>query len=205
MSDKPPAVGICDAKKLINLVQAGDLDALDHITRCYGQRLLAVGRRQCRDDDRAQDAVQDALLSAGEHLRDFRGDGSLEGWLIRMVTNACRRMQRGRKNDPGLHAELDDEAPPSGQVSPEEIAGRGQLAAALGAALLRLPARDRALLLLADAEDWRATELAEAFRVTPASLRTRMSRARKRLREELGPLWSEWSEKEREKEEKALS
>ncbi len=191
----PTRASFCDPKRLVALVQAGDIDALDYITRCYGNRLLAVGRRYCRDNDRAQDAVQDALLSAGEHLQDFRGDGSVEGWLIRMVTNACRRMQRGRKNDPGLHAELDDDSSPAiAQISPEEITERGELAVALGEALLRLPARDRALLLLSDAEDWRATELAEALKVTPASLRTRMSRARKRLREQLGPLWEEWSE-----------
>ena len=195
-SPTPPAQ-FCDPKRLVSLVQAGDIDALDHITRCYGQRLLAVGRRYCRDGDKAQDAVQDALLSAGQHLTDFRGDGSIEGWLVRMVTNACRRMQRGRKNDPGLHSDLEDVNPAEADnASPEDLAGRGELAVALADALLRLTPRDRALILLSDAEGWRATELAEALKVTPASLRTRMSRARKRLRDELGPLWQEWSGEE---------
>ena len=65
--------------------------------------------KQCSSADSAQDAVQDALLAAATHLGDFRGDGSLEGWLSRMVTNACRRMQRGRKADASLHEEFGDE------------------------------------------------------------------------------------------------
>jgi RNA polymerase sigma-70 factor (ECF subfamily) len=176
------------------MVKAGDVDALERITRCYGERLLAVGRRQCRDDDRAQDAVQDALLAAGEHLEDFRGDGSLEGWLVRMVANACHRMRRGRKNDPKLHSVLEEyDSPPAADASPEEGALRGELAVALGDALLRLEPRDRALLLLADGEGWKGPELAESLNMTPGSLRTRLSRARKRLRDELEPVWREYS------------
>ena len=191
-SPDPEQPVTCDPRELIRMVRAGEIDALDRITRCYGERLLAVGQRQCRDTDRAQDAVQDALLSAGQHLEDFRGDGSIEGWLIRMVTNACRRMQRGRKNDPAWNADLDDASPVAASTSPEEGTLRGELAVALGDALLRLQPRDRALLLLTDAADWRATELAEALEISPASIRTRMSRARKLLRDELGPLWKEW-------------
>lgn len=193
MADRIDPPAICDPHDLVRMVKNGELEALDRITRCYGERLLAVGRRQCRDDSKAEDAVQDALLSAGQHLRDFRGDGSLEGWLIRMVTNACRHMQRGRKNDPSLHSDVADTSPPSIDDSPETTAVRSEMAAALGDALLRLQPRDRALLLLADAEGWRATELAEGLGMTPENVRTRMSRARKRLREELGTMWQEWS------------
>jgi len=175
------------------MVRAGEIEALDRMTRCYGERLLTVGRRYCRDEDRAQDAVQDALLSAGEHLEDFRGDGSLEGWLVRMVANACHRMRRGRKNDPKWNAELDElGAPPAEVDSPEQGALRGELAVALGDALLRLEPKDRALLLLSDGEGWKAPELAESLDMSPGALRTRLSRARKRLREELEPVWRDY-------------
>ncbi len=187
----PPA--LCDPRDLARMVKAGQIDALDRMTRCYGERLLSVGRRYCRDTDRAQDAVQDALLAAGEHLEDFRGDGSLEGWLVRMVANACHRMRRGRKNDPKWHAELDESgAPPADAASPEESTLRGELAVALGDALLHLEPRDRALLLLSDGEGWKAPELAESMDMTPGALRTRLSRARKRLREALEPVWLEY-------------
>jgi len=198
MSDREAEVpALCDPSELVRMVKAGELEALDRMTRCYGERLLSAGRKHCRDEDRARDAVQDALLSAGEHLQDFRGDGSLEGWLVRMVANACHRMRRGRKNDPQWHTVLDEfGAPPAEDGSPEEGAMRGELAVALGDALLRLEPKDRALLLLSDGEGWKAPELAESLEMTPGALRTRLSRARKRLREELEPVWREYAGQE---------
>jgi RNA polymerase sigma-70 factor, ECF subfamily len=171
----------CDADKMIALMKRGDLEALERMTRCFGDRLVAVGRSRCSTEDQAQDAVQDALLSAGQNLQSFRGDGSIEGWLVRMVANACRRFHRGRKNDPSLHvldADLGD-----GGAEPEAAALRLEMADHLGEALLALSARDRAMILLSDAEGWKAPEIAEKMGMSPGSVRTRLSRARKRLRE----------------------
>lgn len=194
MGAQLPDGSICDPHEVIRLVRAGDIDALDRITRCYGERLLTVGRKYCGNDDRARDAVQDALLSAGRSLDGFRGDGTVEAWLVRMVANACNRMRRGRKNDPRLHDAFDDARNAMAtEGSPEEAAMKAQLAGALGDAMLRLAPRDRALLLLADAEGWKAPELADALDLTPVAVRSRLSRARRKLRAELGPTWEEWS------------
>lgn len=179
------ADGICDPQKLVALARAGDLAALDGVTRCYGERLLAVGRRHCRTEEDAHDAVQDALLSAGKHLVDFRGDGSLEGWLVRMVARACGRMRRGRKNDPALH---DPEAVPvDASADPEAEVARSRLAGALGEALLTLSPQDRAIVLLAEAEGWTGPQIAEATGLTAGAVRVRLTRARQRLRERLDP------------------
>src|SRR5262245_10482234 len=93
----------CSPERLMLLVRRGEPQALDQITRCYRDRLLDAGRRHCRTDDEADDAVQDALLTASTHLDQFRGDGSLEGWLVRIVARACRRISRGQKNASTLH------------------------------------------------------------------------------------------------------
>jgi RNA polymerase sigma-70 factor (ECF subfamily) len=176
-------------------MREGDVDALDNLTRCFGERMLAVGRRYCGDDDLARDAVQDTMLAAGQHLTDFRADGSLEGWLVRMVGNFCRRMHRGQKNDPGLHVGLESIADSAGvrDGSPEEQAARGELLKVLGNALLGLDPRDRVLLVLSDAEDWRAPEIAKSLNMTAAAVRTRLSRARKALRAELGAFDELWT------------
>ena len=133
-------------------------------------------------------------------LADFRGDGSVEGWLVTMVANFCRRMRRGRKNDPTLHVEFDAEShgvgsasalssgSPGRPPSPEHDMARGQLLKILSRALVQLDSQDRVLVLLSDAEGWKAPEIAEALDMTPGNVRTRLSRARKRLREHLGPL-----------------
>lgn len=180
---------ICDPKELVELVKAGDLEALDRITRCHGQRLLAVGRRYCRDGSMAEDAVQDALISAGTHLSDFRGDGSLEGWLIRMVRNACHHMRRGRKNDPFLH---DAEAIlQSDDADPEQKAMVGELATTLGDALLELDPLNRSIVLLSESEGYSAAEIGEHVGISAGAVRVRLHRARKRLQERLEPLAGE--------------
>lgn len=164
-------------------MRAGDIAGLEQLTRCQGERLLAVGRRYCRDEQDARDAVQDALVSASTHLADFRGEGSAEGWVLRMVARACGRMRRGRRNDPALHGgDLDTVA---GEDDPESLAGRARIAEALGTALLSLTAKDRAVLLLAEAEGWTGPEIAAELGLTANAVRTRLSRARKAMRAQL--------------------
>ena len=176
---------LCDPHEILELVEAGDIGALDPMTRCYGERLLSVGRRYCHHEEDARDAVQDALLSAGTHLQSFRADGSLEGWLVRIVTNACARMRRGRKNDPSLHTtELDLSARP--EDGPEEETWRGQVATALGEAMLVLKPEDRLILLLSDAEGWTGPQIADRVGLSHSAVRTRLSRSRAKLRAQLG-------------------
>ena len=184
MTQDPP---LCQPDALIARMRAGDLEVLDDLSRCYGARLLQVGQRRCRDADQAQDAVQDALLAAGEHLSDFRGDASVEGWLVRMVSNACHRMRRGQKNDPRLHAALDPNAAFDG-AGPEAEAARGEMMQTLGQALLALSPADRSLILLTDGEGYSAPELAERLDLTAQAVRSRVSRARRQLRASLGPI-----------------
>ena len=176
----------CDPDTISHLIRSKDMEALDHMSRCFGERLLQVGRRYCRNPAEAQDAVQDALLSAGEHLGSYRGEGSPEKWLMRMVINACSRMRRGRKNDPGLHAVDTDVADDS--QSPESQANIGEVAEALGRSLLTLSPIDRSLVLLADVEDWTGPEIAAKTGMTAGAVRTRLSRARAQLRQELKSL-----------------
>lgn len=170
---------------LVAMMRAGDIEALDRITRCYGRTLSAVGRRYCRTETEAEDAVQDALVAAGENLRTYRGEGAPEGWLVRMVINACRRMQRGRKNAAELHEPEQDAGLIDAGDDPEQVAARGEVAEALARALDALEPTDRALVLLSEAEGWTAPEIAAEFGMTPGSVRTRLSRLRARLRPSL--------------------
>lgn len=182
-------VEACSAERLMQLVRGGDPRALDQITRCYGDRLLAAGRKHCRTRDEADDAVQDALLAAAAHLDQFRGEGSLEGWLVRMVARACRRMGRGRKNDATLH-ESDSELVAT-SPSPEALSEDRELAERIDGALLALSPADRAVLILFEIEDWTADEIGRELGYSPGAVRTRLSRLRGRMREALEPALTE--------------
>lgn len=187
---------LCHPETIAALVRAGDRSALDRATRCYGNHLLAVGQRVCGDRDSAADAVQDALLAAGQHLDDFRGAGTVEGWLVRMVANACRSRLRGRKNQAAWNAPLDEQGASSGERGPDDCAAHAQLAEALGAALLDLPPADRAVVLLTQLDGWSGPEVAAALDISPEAVRARLSRSRRRLREQLAAVWRDWSDLE---------
>lgn len=173
----------CDPRRLLELVRSGDASLLDTITRCYGARLMSAGRRHCRTASEAEDAVQDALLSATNELTAFRGEGSLEGFLVRIVARACRRISRGRKNDPSLH-EADYETLQSAD-SPEADAERRELGAALDQLLLALDPNDRAILLLAELEGYTGPQIAAELGISAGAVRTRLTRLRQRLRDGL--------------------
>lgn len=178
MCTEPPS---CAPGRLAALLRGGDIAALDHLTRCHGARLLDVGRRHCPTVEDAHDAVQDALLAVGESPDTWRGEGTPEAWVARMVAHACHRRCRGRKNDSTRH-EVDIEL---GDASsdPEASAARQEALHALIEGMETLAPEDRALLLLADAEDWTGPEIAVHAGLSVAAVRKRLSRARRKLRD----------------------
>ncbi len=174
----------CSPERLMLLVREGSADALDQITRCYSERLLEAGRRHCRTGAEAEDAVQDALLVAAEHLNELRDDQRLEGWLVRVVASACRRIGRGRKNDSALHdSEVEPSAP--GKDDPEAELERRELSQLLERELLALAPRDRSILLLAELEDFSAAAIGSELGMTEGAVRTQLSRLRRRMAEAL--------------------
>ena len=176
----------CSPERLMLLVRAGDADALDQITRCYSERLLEAGRRHCRTGAEAEDAVQDALLVAAEHLNELRDDQRLEGWLVKVVASACRRIGRGRKNDGALHdSEADGARVSGGSDDPEVELERRELAQLLERELLALAPRDRSILLLAELEDFSAAAIGAELGMTEGAVRTQLSRLRSRMAEAL--------------------
>lgn len=179
----------CDPEKLAELVRRGDGEALDRMTRCYGERLLRAGRRHCRSPEEAEDAVQDALLTAAGQLGQFRGEGTVEGWLVRIVASACRRIGRGQKNDANLHDS--DAEPVDGEDSPEVLAARRELGELLNGVLLGLSPEDRLILLFAEVEGRSGEEIAMEIGLSHGAVRTRLTRLRAKLREALSPVLGE--------------
>jgi RNA polymerase sigma-70 factor (ECF subfamily) len=170
----------CSPERLMRLYREGSAQALDQITRCYSQRLLEAGRRHCRTRAEAEDAVQDALISAQQQLGSLRDDQRLEPWLVKVVASACRRISRGLKNAPGSEAEL-GELPELERADPERDAERRELGEKLERLLLTLSAVDRSIVILAELEGFGAAEIASELGMTAGAVRTRLSRLRATL------------------------
>jgi RNA polymerase sigma factor (sigma-70 family) len=174
----PPPEPASPVEALRVLMQSGDIRALDHLARAYGDRLLAVARRRCDLPGDAEDAVQQALLAAGTAMTGFRGEGTPLAWLSTLVARTCWRMNREATRT----AEIADV--PCTCDDPAALAERRELGATLSAALMSLSRTDRLAFLLS-VEGVSSVEIAEQFSLTHDAVRSRLKRARKVLREAL--------------------
>ncbi len=167
---------------------AGNL--VERLAVCLSGDLLRHARRRCGNVSDAEDAVQEALTVALRYVDGFRGDTSLRSWMIRLVNSACTRQRRGRRNDPKLHTSLDGEQTRVRLSDPalpadERLQLEEQLSQ-VASAVHALPDRDRTLLLQHEGEGVPLAELAEQTGSSVAAVRTRLYRARKQLRANLG-------------------
>ena len=183
-----------DENALINEAQRGDLDAFNTLVLHYQDAVFNTARRILRDDDVAADAAQEAFISAFRNLKGFRG-GSFKAWLMRTVTNAAYDELRRKKRRPTTPLEPDvdgqdgmDESrwmmDPS--LSPEDKAEAHELEHAMEHCLEGLPFDYRTVVVMADIEGLDYTEVAAAVRVPLGTVKSRLARARLRLRECLG-------------------
>jgi RNA polymerase sigma-70 factor (ECF subfamily) len=180
-----------DEPALIRSAQAGDLDAFNTLVLAYQDALFNTALRILGDEDRAADATQEAFLSAFRGLSAYRG-GSFKAWLMRTVTNACYdelRRQKRRPTTPlepetGDGEEMDSPrwlADPS--LSPEQKMEAGELEHAIQHCLENLPADFRVTVVMADIQGLDYREVALAARVPLGTVKSRLARARLRLRE----------------------
>ena len=145
------------------------------------------GARMCRNDDDAEDVLQEALLTIANHLGEFEGRSSFSSWAFTLARSACSRKRRGLKNQPHLSL---DESPQGDEMapSPEQQVGDHEMAQALNSALDALPENYREVILLRDVEDLTAPETAEALGISIEAVKSRLHRARRALRDSLKPL-----------------
>jgi len=170
---------------LAHAVAAGDQDAFKTLMRRHNQMLFRTARSILRDDQEAEDVVQDAYLLAYRGMRHFRGEARLSTWLIRIVANrAIRRRQRlGRERAIFSAAaptagEEDDNMGESSFQNPEVAAANGELRQLLESHIDRLPDLYREIFVLRGVEELSSEETAEILGIPDATVRTRFFRAR---------------------------
>ena len=180
-----------DELALITSAQRGDLDAFNTLVLAYQDILFNTALRILGDDELAEDATQDAFISAFRGLNTYRG-GSFKAWLLRTVTNACYDELRRKKRRPTTPLEPDasdgDEmdtprwlADPA--LTPEQSAEAAELEHAIQHCLENLPLEFRTVVIMADLQGLDYSEVAIATRAPLGTIKSRLARARLRLRE----------------------
>ena len=180
-----------DETALINSAQNGDLDSFNTLILHYQDSVFNTALRILGDEDLAQDAAQEAFISAFRSISSFRG-GSFKAWIMRTVTNACYdelRRQKRRPTTP-LEPETSDGeemdspkwmADPS--MTPAQKSEADELEHAIQHCLDALPTNFRTAVVLADIQGMDYNEVAAASRVPLGTIKSRLARARLRLRE----------------------
>lgn len=188
----------CEADTVLPAaLQAGDDSAFEMLVRTYGGRMLTVARRLLGNDEDAQEAVQDAFLSAFKALPAFDGRSKLSTWLHRIVVNAALMKLRTRKRRP--EQSIDDLLPtfkPDGhqavpatdwQSSVVTDAERSETQLRIRQEIEKLPETYRTVLLLRDIEELDTETVAQLLDVSVAAVKVRLHRARQALRTLLDP------------------
>ena len=188
----PPPV--TDAS-LVTLTTAGDHAAFEALMRRHNGRLFRAARAILKDDAEAEDAVQDAYLDAYRHMRDFRGESQVGTWLVRIAVNHALMRLRKQKRDSVVVSFDQPEAGESGGMvdhladdrneAPGDTMMRGELRQLLERRIDELPMSYRAVFILREVEEMSVEETSEALGIPPATVRTRLFRARALLRQAL--------------------
>jgi len=180
-----------DETALIHSAQNGDLDSFNTLILHYQDSVFHTALRIIGDEDLAQDAAQEAFISAFRSISSFRG-GSFKAWLMRMVTNACYDEFRRQKRRPTTPLEPDT---PDGEeidsprwladpnMTPAERSEADELEHAIQHCLDALPTEFRTVVVLADIQGMDYSEVATASHVPLGTIKSRLARARLRLRE----------------------
>ena len=171
--------------------------AFERLMRQYNQRLFRVARSILRDDADAEDALQDAYVQAFRRSDQFRGEAELATWLTRIVINQALMVLRKRKREPivvpfrafdGHEGRSDDMAsdlPDEKAESPSDSTLRGEIRKVIERRIDQLPVAFRTVFVMREVEEMTVQETAECLGIPPATVRTRLFRARALLRESL--------------------
>lgn len=169
---------------LVARVRARDRSAFEVLMRRYNQRLYRLARSILRNDEEAQDAVQQAYLSAYAHLSEFREEARFGTWLTRIAINEA--LARAKANG---RIELVDDAAlravPGDRANPEDHAAMNEIRELLENAIVAMPETYRVPFVLRDIEGLDTAEAARCLEITEEALRVRLFRARAMLREVL--------------------
>ena len=172
-------------QELVNRAKKGDDAAFEELLHLYEKPVYTLCLRFCGRSEDAEDAAQEAFLSAWRALPSFRGESAFSTWLYRLASNACVDLLRRRKHengsvsfdDPESTVEVRDEAP-----TPEAAAEGKETAELLKKALLSLPEEYRTVVILREVQQLSYDEIAEAADLELGTVKSRISRGRLMMR-----------------------
>ncbi len=191
-SPLPSQVVKDDEPLLVQAAKAGDVSAFETLVGRYERKIFRLTQNITQNREDAEDAMQEAFLKSFEHLDNFQGNSRFYTWLVRIAVNqALMKLRKRRPNVVSLDQELDtgeDMMPRDVEdwgPSPEERYGQTELGDILGKVIGDLDPQFRIVFQLRDIEELSTEETAEALGLSVPAVKSRLLRARLKLREKL--------------------
>jgi RNA polymerase sigma-70 factor (ECF subfamily) len=178
-------------EELVAEVLKGETTLFEVLMRRHNQRLFRVVRGIVADDSEAEDVMQDAYVLAYQHLAQFEGRASFSTWLIRIAIRdaVARRQRRGRFEamDAAGRTQGGNQMDPlvSAAPNPEEYTSAREANSLIERAILALPEKYRAVLMMRDIEEMSVEETADCLGISQVNVKVRLHRARTLMRKEL--------------------
>ena len=183
-----------DVEQAIQLLQQGDVDALEKALELLQTSVFSFSMRVCGQQQDAEDTMQEVLIKALPYLPKFTSSKALTVWLYKVARNSCLLSRRKSKFAPKVEMSLEDLMPSdeelktfslSTQDSPEWAAIRGQQDKRVREAIRNLPPHYRIIIVLRDMEGLSDDEVADITGLRPGTVHVRLHRARLFVRKEL--------------------
>lgn len=181
-----------DEPALVGAAKAGDVQAFETLVSRYERKIFRLTQNITQNREDAEDAMQEAFLKAYEHLGDFQGNSRFYTWLVRIAVNqALMKLRRRRNNIVSLDEEVDtgeDTMPREVEdwgPSPEERYQQSELGDILTKVIGELDPPFRIVFQLRDIEQLSTEETAEALGLSIPAVKSRLLRARLKLRHNL--------------------
>jgi RNA polymerase sigma-70 factor (ECF subfamily) len=183
----------------LDALRAGDRAESARLLHTYTDRIYRVALKILRNPQDAEDVLQETFIKAFRNLPNFDGRSSLATWLYRIATNEALMILRKHKRlGPSLDEPQDtlEEAGEPQEVSdwcclPEDELMSAEARQVIDAAIEALPESLRTVFVLRDLEGMSTAETGELLNLTETAVKTRLSRARLRLRESLAAYYGE--------------
>ncbi|MFE3826189.1 RNA polymerase sigma factor [Streptomyces sp. NPDC059092] len=160
----------------------GDEEAFETLVRRHSPVMLQLATRLLGSRTEAEDAVQDAFVSAWRKLPEFRGESAFRTWMYRIVTNRCLNQLRARRPATDLDS-VPEPAAPEHRSSPARVAESHAAARALAVAMAGLSPEQRACWVLRELHGMSYENIAETVGISLQAVRGRVFRARRYLTE----------------------
>jgi RNA polymerase sigma-70 factor (ECF subfamily) len=181
-----------DEPILVGAAKAGDISAFETLVGRYERKIFRLAQNITQNKEDAEDVMQEAFLKAYEHLDEFQGNSRFYTWLVRIAVNqALMKLRKRRPNQVSLDEEVDtgEELIPreveDWGPSPEERYKQSELSGILSSTIAELDPSFRIVFQLRDIEEMSTEETAEALGLSIPAVKSRLLRARLKLRQKL--------------------